>query len=142
VNNRASGQICVGRLPWCWAVLRDSSRSEKAFHNYLFTCKAQVINAGIQDLSHAKFLPIVGFETDTLHSGWGFSEKWEWFWKLYLGFHKNIKLHFQNRYRNNKCEYQISILEWFLKYHVTLKTGVRMLKIQLCHHGYKWHFKI
>ncbi len=26
---------------------------------------------------------------------------------------------------------QISILEWFLKNHVTLKTGVMMLKIQL-----------
>ncbi len=26
---------------------------------------------------------------------------------------------------------QISILEWFLKDHVTLKTGVMMLKIQL-----------
>ncbi len=31
-------------------------------------------------------------------------------------------------------EYQISILEWFLKDHVTLKTWVIMLKIQLCHH--------
>ncbi len=29
-------------------------------------------------------------------------------------------------------EQQISILEWFLKDHVTLKTGVMMLKIQLC----------
>jgi len=28
-------------------------------------------------------------------------------------------------------EYQIIILEWFLKDHVTLKTGVTMLKIQL-----------
>ncbi len=27
---------------------------------------------------------------------------------------------------------QISILEWFLKDHVTLKTEVMMLKIQLC----------
>jgi len=27
-----------------------------------------------------------------------------------------------------------SILEWFLKDHVTLKTGVMMLKIQLYHH--------
>ncbi len=34
---------------------------------------------------------------------------------------------------NNKCffQHQISILEWFLKDHVTLKTGVMMLKIQL-----------
>ncbi len=29
-------------------------------------------------------------------------------------------------------EQQISISEWFLKDHVTLKTGVMMLKIQLC----------
>ncbi len=29
-------------------------------------------------------------------------------------------------------EQQISILEWFLKDHVTLKTGVMMLKIQFC----------
>ncbi len=27
---------------------------------------------------------------------------------------------------------QISILEWFLKDHVTLKAGVMILKIQLC----------
>jgi len=33
-------------------------------------------------------------------------------------------------------EEQISMLEWFLKYHVTLKTGLMMLKIQLCHHLY------
>jgi len=30
-------------------------------------------------------------------------------------------------------EQQISILELFLKNHVTLKTGAIMLKIQLCH---------
>jgi len=30
-------------------------------------------------------------------------------------------------------EQQINILEEFLKDHVTLKTGVMMLKIQLCH---------
>jgi len=39
-------------------------------------------------------------------------------------------------------EQQISILELFLKDHVTLKTGVMMLKIQLCHHRNKLHFKI
>ncbi len=27
---------------------------------------------------------------------------------------------------------QISMLEWFLKDHVTLETGVMMLKIQIC----------
>ncbi len=31
-------------------------------------------------------------------------------------------------------EQQISVLELFLKDHVTLKTGVMMLKMQLCHH--------
>jgi len=36
-------------------------------------------------------------------------------------------------------EQQISILEWFLK---KKKTGVIMLKIQLCHHRNKLHFKI
>ncbi len=38
---------------------------------------------------------------------------------------------------NNKetfLELQISILEWFLKDHVTLKTGMLLLKIQLCNH--------
>ncbi len=36
-----------------------------------------------------------------------------------------------NNSNNNKMfiEQQISILEWFLKDHVTLKTGVMMLKI-------------
>ncbi len=29
-------------------------------------------------------------------------------------------------------EYQIRILEWFLKDHVTLKTGIMMLKIYFC----------
>jgi len=38
-------------------------------------------------------------------------------------------------------EQQISI-ELFLKHHVTLKTGVMMLKIQLYHHRNKLHFKI
>ena len=37
---------------------------------------------------------------------------------------------------------EIIILEWFLKDHVTLKTGVMMLKIQLYHHRNKLHFKI
>ncbi len=32
-------------------------------------------------------------------------------------------------------EQQISILELFLKDHVMLKTGVMMLKIQLCQHS-------
>ncbi len=36
--------------------------------------------------------------------------------------------------------HQISILERFLKDHVTLKTGVMMLKIQLCHHMNKLYF--
>jgi len=39
-------------------------------------------------------------------------------------------------------EHQINILEWFLKDHMTMKTGVMMKKVQLYHHGYKWHFKL
>jgi len=38
-------------------------------------------------------------------------------------------------------EQQILILERFLKDHVTLKTGLMMLKIQLCHFRNKLHFK-
>jgi len=34
-------------------------------------------------------------------------------------------------------EQQFSILELFLKNLVTLKTGIMMLKIQLCHHRSK-----
>jgi len=39
-------------------------------------------------------------------------------------------------------EEQISILKGLLKDHVTLKTGVMMLKIKLCHHRNKLYFKI
>ncbi len=40
---------------------------------------------------------------------------------------------FQQKYEAVQLhEQQISILEWFLKNHVILKTGVMMLKIQLC----------
>ncbi len=42
---------------------------------------------------------------------------------------------------NNKC-FLSSKSEGFLKDHVTLKTGVMMLKIQLYHHRNKLHFKI
>ncbi len=45
---------------------------------------------------------------------------------------------------NNNYKYLLitkSALEGFLKNHVTLKTGVMMLKIQLCHHRNTWHFK-
>ncbi len=38
-------------------------------------------------------------------------------------------------------EQQISILEWFLKDHVTLKTGVMILKIQLCNTGLNYILK-
>ncbi len=37
-------------------------------------------------------------------------------------------------------ELQIIILKWFLKDHVTLKTGVMMLKNQLWHHREKIAF--
>ncbi len=35
-----------------------------------------------------------------------------------------------------------SILKWFLRDHVTLKTGVMMLKTQLCHHRNELYFKM
>jgi len=38
--------------------------------------------------------------------------------------------------------HQIIILERFLNDRATLKTGVMMLEIQLCHHRNKLHFKI
>ncbi len=38
-------------------------------------------------------------------------------------------------------EQQISILEWFLKDHVTYHTGVMMLKIQLYNHSNKLYLK-
>ncbi len=46
--------------------------------------------------------------------------------KINHGFHKNTTL------TKMFLEQLISRLEWFLKDHVTLKTGVMMLKIQLC----------
>jgi len=46
--------------------------------------------------------------------------------KMFHGFFKNFSTTLILR------KHQISILEWFLKDHVTLKTGVMMLKIQLC----------
>ncbi len=49
-------------------------------------------------------------------------------WKKYHDFHKNIK---QKKKINMVLEHQISILEWFLKNHVTLMIGVMMLKMQL-----------
>ncbi len=62
-------------------------------------------------------------------------------WKMYHDFHKNIKQQklfstliiictIFNKWPPIKTEQQISILKWFLKDHVTLKTGVMMLKIQ------------
>ncbi len=52
----------------------------------------------------------------------------------YKSFHKNIKQPFSALII---IEQQISISDWFLKDHVTLKTGVMMLKIQLWHHRNK-----
>jgi len=46
---------------------------------------------------------------------------------------------FSNDNNNRKC---YSILNCFLKDHVTLKSGVMMLKIQLCDHRNKLHFII
>ncbi len=52
---------------------------------------------------------------------------------------KNIKQHncFQHWFKKTE-----TLLEWFLKDHVTLKTGVMVLKIQLYHHRNKLDFKI
>ncbi len=52
-------------------------------------------------------------------------------------FHKNIMQH--NCYH---AEHQISILEWFLKDHVTLKTKVMATENSSFHHRNKLHFKI
>ncbi len=39
-------------------------------------------------------------------------------------------------------QHQVSILEWFLKYHVTLKTEVMVAENSALHHMYKLHFEI
>ncbi len=44
-----------------------------------------------------------------------------------------------HNYNSNKC---LCSMEWFLKDHVTLKTGVMMLKMCSCHHRNKLHFTI
>ncbi len=51
-----------------------------------------------------------------------------------MRFHKNIKHLTVSSIDNYEIflEHQISILEWFLKDHVTLMTGVMMHKIQIC----------
>ncbi len=49
--------------------------------------------------------------------------------KVYILIKCSIDLYIHQRILKKQ---QISILEWFLKNHVTLKTGVMMLKIQLC----------
>ncbi len=41
-----------------------------------------------------------------------------------------------------KTQFKISTLEWFLKDHVTLETGVTMLKNQLYHHMSRLHVSI
>ncbi len=59
-------------------------------------------------------------------------------------FHKNTKHNcFQLIILEMFLKHQISILEWFLRDHVTDHvTGALMLKIQLCHHKNQLHFKI
>ncbi len=66
------------------------------------------------------------------------NQKWqqrEWQQKneMYHNFHKNVKQHTVLNNDNNK--HQISILEKILNDHVTLK-------MQLCHHRNKLHFKM
>ncbi len=53
---------------------------------------------------------------------------------------KNFDRTIRNGGKLKLIEQQIIILEWFLKDHVTLKTGVMMLKIQI--HRNKLHFNI
>ncbi len=55
---------------------------------------------------------------------------------MFYSFHKNIKQHNYIDLKK-KC-----ILEWFLKDHVALKTGVMMLKNTALHHRNKFHFKM
>ncbi len=67
-----------------------------------------------------------------LHKGWELSIYQQILRKMYHGFHKNIlsSTTVFNTDNNKKClfslfyVYQISILEWFLKDHVTLRNGV------------------
>ncbi len=48
---------------------------------------------------------------------------------MYYSFYKTVRKQIVN---NKKCF--LSILEWFLKDHVTLKAGVMMQKISALHH--------
>ncbi len=57
--------------------------------------------------------------------------KKSWKEEMHLGFYKNIKLQTVFNTNNNKKCFLSSIVEWFLKDHVTLKTGVMMLKFHL-----------
>ncbi len=77
-------------------------------------------------------------------------------WSLYLSIHQIIlkkkysivlNIDDNNNIVDNNgiitmfLEQQISILEWFLKDHVTLKTGVMMLKFSFARRN-KFHFKM
>jgi len=59
-----------------------------------------------------------------------------------FGFLRNIKQHNFSILIEKFIFLQIFILEGFLKDHMTLKTGVMMLKIQLYHHKNNVYFKI
>ncbi len=62
------------------------------------------------------------------------------YWEKYNCFHNNIKELLSTLLTIKMfLEHQISI---FLKDHVTPKTGVMILKIQLCHHRNKLYFKV
>ncbi len=63
---------------------------------------------------------------------------------VYHVLHKNInqqKTDLEEEEEEMFLELQISILEWFPKDHVTLKTGVMTLKIQLFCHRNELHLK-
>ncbi len=49
----------------------------------------------------------------------------------------SITTDFTVPYNNFIHKFSLALLEWFLKDHATLKTGVMMLKIQLCMTGMK-----
>ncbi len=85
----------------------------------------------------SKYLPLCSAEQ---RNSYRFGTTWGWVnYDIIFIFGWTIPLSLNNISDQTYCInslnltfISISILEWFLKDHVTLKTGVRMLKIQLC----------
>ncbi len=86
----------------------------------------------------SKSMLISWFYSETFHIIINVENCLMFLWKLLYTIkkyhHKNIKQPFSALII---IEQQISISDWILKNHVTLKTGVMMLKIQLWHHRNK-----